>query len=87
MIRVGINGFGRIGRLAFRAAWESETLQVVHINDPMTDVIGAAHLLEFDSVHGRWDRGISADETTQQMHVGEHAISYSQEKCYLFHHY
>ncbi len=53
-IRVGINGFGRIGRLALRAGWDSEKIQFVHVNDPFIGLEGAAHLLEFDSVHGRW---------------------------------
>jgi glyceraldehyde 3-phosphate dehydrogenase len=60
-IRVGINGFGRMGRLTLRAAWDSPDLQFVQINDPAGDAATLAHLLEFDSIHGRWDRGIAAD--------------------------
>ena len=60
-IRVGINGFGRMGRLTLRAAWDSPDLQFVQINDPAGDAATLAHLLEFDSIHGRWDRGITAD--------------------------
>jgi len=60
-IRVGINGFGRMGRLTLRAAWDNPDLQFVQINDPAGDAATLAHLLEFDSVHGRWDRGITAD--------------------------
>lgn len=60
-IRVGINGFGRMGRLTLRAAWDNPELQFVQINDPAGDAATLAHLLEFDSVHGRWDRGITAD--------------------------
>jgi glyceraldehyde 3-phosphate dehydrogenase len=55
MTRVGINGFGRIGRLDFRIAWSDPSLEVVHVNDIGGDAAAAAHLLEFDSVHGRWD--------------------------------
>ena len=51
---VGINGFGRIGRLALRAAWGWPELEFVHINDPAGDAATHAHLLNFDSVHGRW---------------------------------
>ncbi len=60
-IRVGINGFGRMGRLTLRAAWDSPDLQFVQINDPAGDAATLAHLLEFDSIHGRWHRGIHAD--------------------------
>ncbi|MFL1483494.1 ArsJ-associated glyceraldehyde-3-phosphate dehydrogenase [Marinobacter sp. LN3S78] len=60
-IKVGINGFGRIGRLALRAAWEWPELEFVTVNDPGADVESLAHLLMFDSVHGRWDRDATAD--------------------------
>ena len=59
-MRIGINGFGRIGRLVFRALWERPGIELVHVNDPGGDAATAAHLLEFDSVHGRWDRGITS---------------------------
>ena len=52
--RIGINGFGRIGRLTLRAAWGSPELQFAHINEPEGDAATSAHLLTFDSVHGRW---------------------------------
>jgi glyceraldehyde 3-phosphate dehydrogenase len=58
-IRVGINGFGRMGRLGLRAAWNWPELEIVHVNEIGGDVAAAAHLLEFDSVHGRWDKSIS----------------------------
>ena len=53
-VRVGINGFGRIGRLAFKAAMENDPVEVVAIND-LTDASTMAHLLQYDSVHGSWD--------------------------------
>ena len=53
-IRVGINGFGRMGRLALRAAWGWPDLEFVHINEIKGGVEAAAHLLVFDSVQGRW---------------------------------
>ena len=53
-IKIGINGFGRIGRLALRAAWAWPEFEFVHINDPAGDAETHAHLLNFDSVHGRW---------------------------------
>ena len=60
--RIGINGFGRMGRLALRAGWASPELDFVHINEPKGGSACAAHLLEFDSVHGRWGDRISATE-------------------------
>ena len=60
-IRIGINGFGRMGRLALRAAWGKPGLSFVHINDPACDAATLAHLLQFDSVHGRWDAAIASD--------------------------
>ena len=60
-IKVGINGFGRIGRLALRAAWDWPQLQFVRINDPAGDAASHAHLLNFDSVHGRWQHEAGSD--------------------------
>ena len=63
-IRVGINGFGRIGRLAFRAAMERddlENLEFVAVND-ITDAKTLAHLLKYDSVHGRFPGEVVAEE-------------------------
>ncbi|MFL1456221.1 ArsJ-associated glyceraldehyde-3-phosphate dehydrogenase [Marinobacter sp. GN3S48] len=62
-IKVGINGFGRIGRLALRAAWEWPEMEFVAINDPGADAGTLAHLLNFDSVHGRWNHEAIADGT------------------------
>lgn len=53
-IKVGINGFGRMGRLTLRAAWGWPEIEFVQINDPAGDAATLAHLLNFDSVHGRW---------------------------------
>jgi glyceraldehyde 3-phosphate dehydrogenase len=54
MTRVGINGLGRMGRLALRAGWGRDDLEFVHVNEVAGDAATGAHLLEFDSVHGRW---------------------------------
>ncbi len=59
--RVGINGFGRIGRLAVRALVEHPELELAHINEVAGDVETGAHLLEFDTVHGRFDRRVHLD--------------------------
>ena len=60
-VRVGINGFGRMGRLAARAVREHPDLELVHVNEVKGGVVAAAHLLEFDTVHGRYDGSVSID--------------------------
>lgn len=60
-VRVGINGFGRMGRLALRAAIDNPQIKIVHINELKGGPETAAHLLEFDSVHGRWRVPITAE--------------------------
>ena len=66
MTRIGINGFGRMGRLAFRAVWDCPDVSIVHVNEIKGGAATAAHLLEFDSVHGRWTRPttVAADHFT-----------------------
>jgi glyceraldehyde 3-phosphate dehydrogenase len=61
MIKIGINGFGRIGRIAFRNAIQRENVQVVAIND-LLDVDYLAYLLKYDSVHGRFDGSIEVKD-------------------------
>lgn len=61
MIKVGINGFGRIGRLAFRSIMERDTVQVVAIND-LLDVDYLAYLLKYDSVHGRFNGTVTVKD-------------------------
>ena len=53
-IKIGINGFGRMGRLSMRAAFDWQDVEIVHINDPAGNAETLAHLMTFDSVHGRW---------------------------------
>ncbi len=74
-MRLGINGFGRIGRLALRAAWGIHPIDIAHINDP-SDAATAAHLLMFDSVHGRWQHPATADEDA--LIIGDTRVAYSQ---------
>ncbi len=57
-MRIGINGFGRMGRLALRAGWHASDLEFVHINEVKGGPATAAHLLTFDSVHGRWPNSV-----------------------------
>jgi glyceraldehyde 3-phosphate dehydrogenase len=77
-IRVGINGFGRMGRLGLRAGWNNDTYQIVRINEVSTDAIGSAHLLKFDSVHGIWDHSVSASGDT--IDVEGHLITHTSHK-------
>ncbi len=77
-VRVGINGFGRIGRLALRAAWGWPELEFAHINEIGGDAAVAAHLLTFDSVHGRWSR--EAHGEGDQLVIDGKPVSYSQIK-------
>ncbi|WP_444996583.1 ArsJ-associated glyceraldehyde-3-phosphate dehydrogenase [Aliikangiella sp. IMCC44359] len=53
-LKIAINGFGRMGRLFLRTIWDSPELDVVHINEPAGNAECSAHLLEFDSVHGKF---------------------------------
>ena len=62
-IRVGINGFGRIGRMVFRAAQDFDDVEVVGIND-LLDPEYLAYMLKHDSVHGRFKGEISIDGNT-----------------------
>ena len=66
MVKLGINGFGRIGRLACRCAWENSDLDIIQINDPAGDAATWSHLLNFDSIQGKWE------ETAQ--HIGANII-------------
>lgn len=74
-VRVGINGFGRMGRLALRAGWNNTRLEFVHINEPNADAETSAHLLTFDSVHGRWENGIFG--TNGRLEIAGRDLSYS----------
>lgn len=60
-MRVGINGFGRMGRLIVRTAFNWPEFEMIQINDPAGDAATYAHLLNFDSVHGRWATEASSE--------------------------
>ncbi|MEF3193554.1 MAG: ArsJ-associated glyceraldehyde-3-phosphate dehydrogenase [Halothiobacillaceae bacterium] len=77
-IRVAINGFGRMGRLGFRAAWDNPAFQIVHINEISADAHALAHLLKYDSVHGRWERDVGNE--ADAIIVDGKRVSYSMEK-------
>ena len=71
-IKVGFNGFGRVGRLALRAAFDWNDVEIIRINDPAGDAATLAHLLTFDSVHGRWYH--EADHEGEDMIIDEKRI-------------
>jgi len=62
-LKYAINGFGRIGRLVLRGAEELDGFDCVAVND-LTDAGTMAHLLKYDSVHGKFDADISNDDTS-----------------------
>lgn len=72
-MKIGINGFGRIGRLVFRAAMEHKNIELVQVNDPGGDAALFSHLINFDSVHGRWHRNAQAKDATT-LQVGDQSI-------------
>jgi glyceraldehyde 3-phosphate dehydrogenase len=74
--RIGINGFGRMGRLALRTAWTWPDVELVHINEIKGGAATAAHLLEFDSVHGRWSHDITA--TSDAITIDGKHVSFSE---------
>jgi glyceraldehyde 3-phosphate dehydrogenase len=86
-MKVGINGMGRIGRLALRSAFggirrpESDPrannrLDVVHINEVKGGIVATAHLLEFDSIHGRWHESFEV-ETESSVVIGKKRVGFS----------
>ena len=86
-MRVGINGMGRIGRLAFRAAFGAmyrppedprggNRLDIVHVNEVKGGAVTTAHLLAFDSLHGPWREAISAPDDRSIL-VGNHRVGFS----------
>lgn len=77
-IKVGINGFGRMGRLSFRAAFDWPEIEFIQINDPAGDAETLAHLVTFDSVHGRWQH--LAESDGQCLVVNGQRIACSQNK-------
>lgn len=63
MPKIGINGFGRIGRLVLRASLDKPGADVVAVNDPFLDVNYMMYLFKFDSTHGRYKGCVSTDGT------------------------
>lgn len=80
-LKVGISGFGRMGRLALRAAWDWPELEFVQINDPAGDAATLAHLLTFDSIHGIWKHEATADTGSSQMLIEGKRLHCTQNRA------
>ncbi len=81
-IKVGINGFGRMGRLIVRAAFDWPEVEFVQVNDVGGDAKTLAHLLNFDSVHGRWhlEAKVDASIGVDQISINDKQVAMSQNR-------
>ena len=79
MIKIAINGFGRIGRPSLKIAFEKENIEVVAIND-LTDIETVAHLLKYDSSYGVYGKEVVADKENSELIVEGTRIKYLSEK-------
>ncbi|MAG77677.1 MAG: type I glyceraldehyde-3-phosphate dehydrogenase [Colwelliaceae bacterium] len=77
-IKVGINGFGRMGRLVFRAAWDWPEIEFVQINDPAGDAATLAHLINFDSVHGIWQHQATSEGSQMLVNGQQVAVTHNK---------
>ncbi len=79
MANIGINGFGRMGRLGIRAAWVNPAFTFTQVNEIAGNATTSAHLLKFDSIHGIWSPECSADD--DNMIVDGQTIAYTSNKA------
>jgi len=77
MVKCAVNGFGRIGRLVFKYAWDDPSLEIVHVND-LCSCESAAYLCKYDSVHGTWDKEVA--ETDGGFFVDGKLVTFSQKR-------
>ena len=78
MIKIAINGFGRIGRPSFKIAFARDDIQIVAVND-LTDIETVAHLLKYDSSYGKYNKEVMADEENNELIVEGTRIKYFSE--------
>jgi glyceraldehyde 3-phosphate dehydrogenase len=76
-VKMGINGFGRIGRIVFRAALKNPNIEIVAVND-LTDAKMLAHLLQYDTVHGKLEETVTVDGDS--LVVGSHRVKVIAER-------
>ncbi|WP_280540062.1 ArsJ-associated glyceraldehyde-3-phosphate dehydrogenase [Chromohalobacter sp. 11-W] len=82
-LRIGINGLGRIGRLALRALWakrDTQAIEIARLNDPGGDAETFAHLLEFDSVHGHWAPGLGLETREDALLIDGVTVPFSANR-------
>ena len=77
-LKIGINGFGRMGRLTLRVLFEHRDVEVLQVNDPAGDAATLAHLLNFDSVHGRWQHEAVAEGNSMRINGVRIAVSHNR---------
>lgn len=78
-MKIGINGFGRMGKLGFRAGFDHSEYSIIQVNEIRGNAEVAAHLLEFDTIHGRWDRNI--EFTADSITVAGEKIAFTQNQA------
>ncbi|WP_375339120.1 ArsJ-associated glyceraldehyde-3-phosphate dehydrogenase [Candidatus Thiothrix phosphatis] len=79
MANIGINGFGRMGRLGVRAAWGNPAFTFKQVNEIAGNAVTSAHLLKFDSIHGIWQPECSADEAN--MYIDGKPLAYTSNQA------
>ena len=77
-IKVGINGFGRIGRMVFRAGLKNPNIEFVAVNDPFMTPDYMAYMLKYDTMHGRFNGTVEAKDG--KLVVNGHAIRVTAER-------
>ena len=80
MLRVGINGFGRIGRALFRVNEGSRVFDIVAMNDLDPDIANHAYLLKYDSTYGRFDGAVLVEHSPAQLRVNGRSIAVHAEE-------
>lgn len=80
MVKIGINGFGRIGRLAFRAALENPNVDVKAVNDPFVDLDYMVYMLKYDTIHGQFKGEIVVDKENNALVINGKAVKVFAEK-------
>lgn len=78
--KIGINGFGRIGRLVMREAASRKDVEVVAVNDPFIDVKYAAYMLRYDSIHGKFKGKIELNEADNSLLINGKSVKFFAEK-------